>query len=270
MTYKIIIGDIDVTECDFRLERDNQQKCECCHATGFGVICDCEKWNNCYFKQLEQVKQENKRLLEIINAKPLETVDVDSAFEIEKLKEQLQAKEQECEELKTIINKSAEKFANDYLETFEENKKLKTQLMQKSEVDMFFSTPIEGWDNDPCKICQYKQDYKQKEQECETLKSENFTFEELVKYQDEQLEPFNGGYFEHLDTKMIADLAKKSIRLTTENRKLENALDEIERYFDKRCDICREQDGLELDCNFCWKKDIKDIINKAKEQENAR
>ena len=51
-------------------------------------------------QKLEQVKQENKRLLEIINAKPLETVDMDCAFEIEKLKEQLQAKEQECEELK--------------------------------------------------------------------------------------------------------------------------------------------------------------------------
>ena len=182
--------------------------------------------------------------------------------ENEELKEQLQAKEQECEELKTIINKSAEKFANDYLETFEENKKLKTQLMQKSEVDMFFSTPIEGWDNDPCKICQYKQDYKQKEQECETLKSENFTFEELVKYQDEQLEPFNGGYFEHLDTKMIADLAKKSIRLTTENRKLENALDEIEEF----CIVySNNHDAYET-----VYKHILDIINKAKEQENAR
>ena len=81
-------------------------------------------------QKLEQVKQENKRLLEIINAKPLETVDMDCAFEIEKLKE--------------------------------------------------------------------------------------------------QLEPFNDGYFEHLDTKIIAELAKKSIRLTTENRKLENVLDEIQ------------------------------------------
>ena len=51
-------------------------------------------------EKFESVKQENKRLLEIINAKPLETVDIDSAFEIEKLKEQLQAKEQECKRLK--------------------------------------------------------------------------------------------------------------------------------------------------------------------------
>ena len=54
-------------------------------------------------EKFESVKQENKRLLEIINAKPLETVDIDSAFEIEKLQEQLHAKEQECERLKWYL-----------------------------------------------------------------------------------------------------------------------------------------------------------------------
>lgn len=51
-------------------------------------------------QKLERAELENKRLLEIINAKPLETVDMDCAFEIEKLKEQLQAKEQECKKLR--------------------------------------------------------------------------------------------------------------------------------------------------------------------------
>lgn len=49
-------------------------------------------------------------------------------LEIKGIEEVLKAKEQECEELKTIINKSGEKFANDYLETFEENKKLKDDI----------------------------------------------------------------------------------------------------------------------------------------------
>ena len=91
-----------------------------------------------------------------------------------------------------------------------------------------------------------------KEQECEILKSENFSFEELIKYQDEQLEPFNDAYFEHLDTETIAELAKKSIRLTTENRKLENTLDEIEEY------INTQLEELAV-------KKIKDIINGAKD-----
>ena len=43
----------------------------------------------------------------------------------------------------------------------------------------------------------------------------------------ETLEPFQDEYFKGLDTKQIAELAKKSIRLTTENRKLEAVLDEI-------------------------------------------
>lgn len=77
---------------------------------------------------------------------------------------------EEIAELTSIINKSAKRFANDYLETFKENEKLKIQLMQKSEVDTFFNTPIEGWDNDACKICEYKQNYQAKEQECEKLK----------------------------------------------------------------------------------------------------
>ena len=38
----------------------------------------------------------------------------------------------------------------------QECEELQKQLMQKSEVDMFFNTPIEGWSNDPCGICKYK------------------------------------------------------------------------------------------------------------------
>lgn len=56
MDKNIIIDGVDVAGCNFRLERDNKQKCECCHATGFGVICDCENWHNCYYKQLKQAE----------------------------------------------------------------------------------------------------------------------------------------------------------------------------------------------------------------------
>lgn len=38
---EIIIDGVDVAGCNFRLEREEKQKCECCHATGFSVICDC-------------------------------------------------------------------------------------------------------------------------------------------------------------------------------------------------------------------------------------
>lgn len=134
---QIIINGIDVSKCNFRLERDNQQKCECCHATGFGVICDCEKWHNCYFKQLARAKEEYEKLKyqnEILNKKlkpklknahcvyfegqtglcrakefvkcnPVncELYTIDELSTILDLQEQLKHKEQECENLKEKI-----------------------------------------------------------------------------------------------------------------------------------------------------------------------
>lgn len=88
---------------------------------------------------------------------------------------------------------------------------------------------------------------KQKEQECEELK--------------EKLKPFEDEYFKNLDTKTIAELAKKSFRLTRENRKLEDVLDEIE-------DICcAKTKNCHLGCFICSTKcnenKILNIINKA-------
>ena len=75
----------------------------------------------------------------------------------------------------------------------------------------------------------------------DVLKNEQFTFEELIKTQEEQLEPFNDEYFKNMDTKTIAELAKKSIRLTSENRKLE---EECEKQKIKVADILSEKENL--------------------------
>lgn len=108
MENKTIIDDVNVRECE--------QSSYDCDVNGNPVtrikckrryqdrIYFCDEFENCYFKQLKRAEQENKRLLEIINAKPLETVDIDCAFEIAKLKEQLQAKEQKIESLKANLN----------------------------------------------------------------------------------------------------------------------------------------------------------------------
>lgn len=47
-------------------------------------------------------------------------------------------------------------FYKQLLRKEQECEELKKRLMQKSEVDMFFNTPIEGWSNDPCGICPHK------------------------------------------------------------------------------------------------------------------
>ena len=84
------------------------------------------------------------------------------------------------------------------------------------------------------------------------LKDENNRFKR-------ELQPFNDDYFKDLDTKTIVELAKKSIRLTTENRKLENALDEIEEF----CVVYSNDHDV---CETVYKH-ILDIINKAKDSE---
>ena len=68
----------------------------------------------------------------------------------------------------------------------------------------------------------------------EKLKAESFTSDELISIQEKDidryrkaLEAFQDDYFKGLDTTTIAELAKKSIRLTTENRKLEQECEEL-------------------------------------------
>lgn len=59
---QIIIDGVDVSGCNFTLERDGKIKCECTHATGFGVICDCESWKTCDYKNYKRKEQECERL----------------------------------------------------------------------------------------------------------------------------------------------------------------------------------------------------------------
>lgn len=95
-----------------------------------------------------------------------------------------------------------------------------------------------------------------KEQECEELKiqvcrcSEGWGKAECEKNLYQQIEQ---------------EKQERNFNLKMQVSKYEQALDEIERHFDKRCDICREENGIEAICDVCWKKDIKGIINKAKE-----
>lgn len=59
------------------------------------------------------------------------------------------------------------------------------------------------------------------------LSYENQKFSYQIEEQTKQLEPFKVEYFKGLETIVIAELAKKSIRITAENRKLEQTLTEI-------------------------------------------
>lgn len=119
----------------------------------------------------------------------------------------------------------------------QECEKLKKQLMQKSEVDMFFNTPIEGWSNDPCGICPHK--------------AEN---EELLK-ENQQLR-----------NSLSDSLMFKFTGQENETNRYRKALEEIEKEL-KEDIYCESQecgcDDFE-ECLRCTKNKILDIINKAK------
>ena len=104
----------------------------------FDILYDkCKEVPNCYYKQLARKTQECEQIKEKYEALKLENQE---GYEIvDELK-------QKCEELKK-------------------------QLMQKSEVDMFFNTPIEGWSNDPCGICPHKAENEELKEENQQLRN---------------------------------------------------------------------------------------------------
>lgn len=92
---------------------------------------------------------------------------------------------------------------------------------------------------------------------------------------DEKLEVFNDGHLKDLCYETIAELAKKSIRLTAENRRLEEALEEIEVIAGEGVDLpcingecfdCR--DSLTNRGDTCMQNAINRIIQKVKQVKN--
>lgn len=129
----------------------------------------------------------------------------------------------------------------------QECEELKKQLMQKSEVDMFFNTPIEGWSNDPCGICPHKA-------ENEELKKEIINKNEKIKELRFSVSD--------LTNRLCLLNAEKSFRIVD----LEQTLDEIEKEL-KEDIYCENQecgcDDFE-ECLKCTKEHILDIVSRAK------
>lgn len=80
-----------------------------------------------------------------------------------------------------------------------------------------------------------------------------------------RLRPLEDSYFKGLSSIEIAELAKKSIRITAENRKLEDALQEIRDIVSEQCQQCFVIDGFTKpdDCGICDYKRILDKINEV-------
>lgn len=144
MADKIIIDGIDVSEC----QNYSTIPCWIGYIKCTGLTCSDIK--DCYYKQLKRKEQELQNQEKIIN----------------KLIREHDNFKQECEKLK------------------EENEKLAIKCMQNDEVNTFFSTPIDGWSDNPCNICESKQEYpkyKQALDEIENYVRDNSDFDKSDK-----------------------------------------------------------------------------------------
>ena len=137
---------------------------------------------------------------------------------------QLKAKEQECE-------------------------RLKKKLMQKSEVDMFFNTPLEGWSNDPCGICPYK--------------AENETYKKMLEDEDVQLAltEIRSG-----ERHLWYNKADKLSKTLTEIKEIAEKIDDSGgcAYGDYDCDNCSSLDQKTI-CTYKVKKILLQKISEVLE-----
>lgn len=115
-------------------------------------------------------------------------------------------------------------------------------------------------------VVDLQEQLKRKEQECEELKImlkdlsyENQKFCYQIEEQTKQLEPFKDKYFKGLDNVVIAELAKKSIRITVENSKLEQTISEIKEIVKNMNNECFYSD---FDCKNCDMKNGCTYFNK--------
>lgn len=96
------------------------------------------------------------------------------------------------------------------------------------------------------------------------LKDKNNKLTRELQAKERELEPFKDDYFTNLDIKNIVELAKKSIRLTTESRKLKDVLKKVN-------DICANcgNKNTRWCNNDCGIFSILNIINKKGSGENG-
>lgn len=205
----IIIDGIDVRDCcEWYSLPDGKLYCRINNKGDF----TCKSNPDCQFKQLARAKQENKKLEKIIN------------------------------------NKSAERFCNDYLETFKENERLKSELQAK-ELELIMAKA------DLCRGCQYKNDYKAKEQECEELKEtiDDFITDNNLLYSDDGKQPSN-----------LDELQECMQSSMNEFVKYKQALDEIEKLVKENVELL---EGYHLEQANCLT--TLEIINQAKDGDNS-
>lgn len=153
----------------------------------------------------------------------------------------------------------------------QECEELKIKLIQKDEVNTFFNTPIEGWDNDPCKICESKNNYEQlKEDYAELEHGHNEVIQDFrwlkQKYENLKAEE---KYLKQCCEKAGEELAKHSFDYDGKEKNLVVQAMELNEKYEK-FEKALEEIETELSHGFTTMAfyRILDIINKAKGTDN--
>lgn len=234
MTEKIIIDGIDVSGC---ICLDEWKHCDICHTLikTIGIsrnLClleqdlRCETYPNCNYKQRQRSKAQYDAVVE--QNKRLQT-------ELKNLTELVE----EAKEAPTCFQCEEESCIR------KENEKLKYECEKMKRTLNEYANCINKGDAIINKVMNMRLEQH----------------ESIINRYKQALAPFEDEYFKDLDTKTIAELAKKSIRLTTKNRKLEDAFDEIEHKVNESI-YCRKSRIIQ---SAYLDEKVLAIINKAKE-----
>ena len=146
MTDKIIIDEVNVYECEHYIRGECTAKYYLENGYEIRNFFDCEKFPNCYYKQLQRKTAECEELNRKLNNEKIAD------------KSEIEIFNQTCLDLQEELKESISKF-----------EELKIKLMQKDEVNAFFNIPIEGWSSDPCAICESKNEYQRYKQVLEEI-----------------------------------------------------------------------------------------------------
>lgn len=174
----------------------------------------------------------------------------------------------------------------------QECEELKKKLMQKDEINTFLNAPIEGWSNNPCDICESKNNYEQLTQECDTLKSQ-LDFEvqqkECIEQECEKLKAQIETYSKMLETPEFK-VALIDVRTGEREvwRKLGNKAKRYTQALDEVLSIATNSDMLPcadfvVECTKCQDRitekgkrcmryglvKIKNVIEKTKDEKNG-
>lgn len=165
----------------------------------------CEYYSNCYYKQLKRLEQSHNKLyddlLEVVKPYLSDFTGYDE--------------KEQCFNIVLAVKEILGQLE-------QENEALKEKAYRQADYDYQLDDALDN--------------LRKLEQENEELKQ---TIKDLTQSLDDcnvqrtqlkaRLTPFEDSYFNGLSSIEIAGLAKKSIRITTYNRKLETALEEIKK-----------------------------------------